>query len=198
MSFVLLVGCTEFEGIEQQTTGVASSTGPAASGSSSGTSTTANTSADGSGDGVTTNLTDPTGNAETTGDDDGSTGGDSSTGGSESTGSVAAESSSGGEAFPYAGDYAGTFTVRCGLDFDGTVSANVADDGNITGTASAGGESTPVTGTVSPIGVVAGSFSIVAIPCNLAGTLADDGTGGSGMYSCPSVSCSGPWTMMGV
>jgi hypothetical protein len=190
----LLGGCSSFEAAEPETTG-----GSGASmgvGSSTGTSTTANAS-DGSAEGATTD--DPTSVSGTTGEPETSTTGiDASTSSSSSSGAQTEESSTGAELFPYAGDYAGTFSGLCVVDFNGTVTATVAPDGVITGIATVSGESTAVTGLVSNLGVVTGSLTILDFACTLAGTLEDDGSGGSGTFTCAAVSCTGSWSLTGV
>ena len=188
MVLLMLVGCADFK--SEQLPGSGDSTGDpgvSTSGGESSSSGAASASGGSSDPESTSTSTSEGDSATTTGAmDDG-----------ESTGAPVDDGSSGDvdDSLPYAGDYVGNFSGNCGIGFDGTVTATIDMAGLISGSASAAGQTAPLSGLVSNVGTVSGSLTVVGIPCTLSGTMADDGSGGSGMFSCASVMCSGPWSL---
>ncbi len=189
LAFGTLLGCSDFTNGESGTTGTPeTTTGEASEGSSTGTSSTAVDGASGGG---------------STGDDSASASGDVATttgpddpldDDSTSTGTSGEDESSGGAGFPYAGHYTGTFSANCQLTVQGTLDLTVTPIGSAVGSASAEGQSTPLIGTVSETGVVSIDVTVAGVMCSIDGNLADDASGGSGAFTCPSLSCTGTWS----
>ena len=187
-----LLGCTEFTSGETPTTGTPETTTGQGSdeGSSTGDTSTGVDAA--SGGGSTTKESSSDSDGTTTGPDDPPEGD-----GSSSTGEGAEdEGSSGGiEAFPYAGDYDGTLSAECQISVQGTLEVTVTEVGTAVGSATVMGQSTSLVGTVSETGQVSIDVTVAGFTCSIGGDLADDGSGGSGSFTCPDVGCSGIWSV---
>lgn len=184
-----LLGCSDFTGVESPTTGTPeTTTGEASEDSSTGSSSGGVDSA--SGGGSTSEDSDDSGT--TTGPDDPPDDDSTSTGaGGED------ESSGGAEVFPYAGEYTGTFSANCQISVQGTLALTVTPVGSAVGSATIEDQSTPLIGTVSKAGAVNIDVTVADVTCSIDGNLANDASGGSGTFNCPSLACSGPWSVTG-
>ena len=120
------------------------------------------------------------------------------------TGSGDASSTESGETGggpAYAGHYIGELSGSCVSpipipSFSGTIDTQIDEAGVVSGTASVAGASEGFNGLVSN-GAVSGSFHVLDYPCTLSGVVAEDGSGGSGTFSCMvNASCSGTWSII--
>lgn len=192
---IFLAGCSNF--VEANGSGPASTnsgtsaTEGTSSGSTSGASTTGSAEGSGGGSADDTATTTDTPSTSTSSSDPSSTDGPAES--SESTASL--------EGSAFEASYTGTFTAVCEIAIAGTLSIDVDTDGNISGTASASGQSVDVTGTVDGLGAVDGDSSLEGLgECDLIGTIAAGSLIGNGSFNCPSapVRCSGTWALFGI
>jgi len=183
---LLLGGCTSFVGAEQ--------TGPTPKDTDTEQGTTGTTTGDegttgdaqGSGDGSGDVSTNTTNSSPSTSDSGATTDGSSG-------------STSGVEGFPFEATYTGSFTARCQVSILGSLDIAVDGAGNITGGATAFGRTAAVTGTVDALGGVNGTAAIIELgQCDLTGTIGEGNLIGNGSFNCPSVPCSGSWTLVGI
>jgi hypothetical protein len=185
------LGCTDFSAGEMPASSTDATSDAAGATSSTGGSTSGSVDSAGGTSGA----------APDDDGDPGSTSSDAATSGSPPESSSSGEpdqgSSSGEASFPYAGDYVGTFSGACQINVQGQLMMTVTEIGSAVGSASAKGQSTPLIGTVSEMGALAIDISLSGLECSMAGTLADDASGGTGTFSCPSVGCNGGWSLSG-
>ncbi len=192
LSAALMSGCGGFIGGDQPGTSASASgddTGEmSTSASSTGADSTTAMSASGGED---------TSGSATTEKPASSTSGDSDTTASSTTGDGLESSSTTAEdGFPFEGDYTGSFEANCNIPVVGSLLITIDAVGVATGSASIGGQSANVTGTVDALGTVAGNVPIPGFgQCSLTGSFNEDGLLGMGDFNCPSVACSGGWTL---